>query len=370
MTNVGRRRRTHREDVGYWIDTVKGAWLRDQAAPDATPEDDALEDSAAAPRKQKVIPYVEDRRNVLVLRLAVPVSQEVATTLRYALERGIEAAFQLEDSELSSEALPDPDFRARMLFTESAEGGAGVLRRLQDEPAALAVAAREALRIAHFDPDTGKDLDRAEGASERCERGCYDCLLSYGNQLEHALVDRHAARDLLLTLAATTAAAAGSGESRDEQLTRLLGCGSGCAGGRRWRCCGRWRRARAPRRRPCGPGRAPPRAPPRRRSTSSVGRWCSTGATTRLAGHSTPPRARTPTRAAATAASGGGCSPSPARRRRSRAARTRSSTRSSASCASCSPTTATRSCSAGSSTPRSTSPSTCAPRSATSPSRR
>jgi hypothetical protein len=168
-----------------------------------------------------VIPYVEDRRNILVVRLAAPVREDVATTLRYALERGIEAAFQLEDSELSSEALPDPDFRARMLFTESAEGGAGVLRRLQDEPGALAVAARAALRIAHFDPDTGKDLDRAEGASERCERGCYDCLLSYGNQLEHALVDRHAARDLLLTLAATRTAAAGSGISRDDQLSQL-----------------------------------------------------------------------------------------------------------------------------------------------------
>ena len=41
----------------------------------------------------------------------------------------VEAEFQLEDSELSSEALPDNEGCGRMLFTESAEGGAGVLRR-------------------------------------------------------------------------------------------------------------------------------------------------------------------------------------------------------------------------------------------------
>ena len=97
------------------------------------------------PTKQKVIPYVEDTRNILVVRLDAPVSDEVSTTLRYALERGIEAEFQLEDSELSSEALPDNDGRGRMLFTESAEGGAGVLRRLHAEPDALARVAQGCL---------------------------------------------------------------------------------------------------------------------------------------------------------------------------------------------------------------------------------
>ena len=53
-----------------------------------------------------MIPNVEDSRNVLVLRLAEPATETVTTTLRFALERGIEAASQLEDSELSSELSP------------------------------------------------------------------------------------------------------------------------------------------------------------------------------------------------------------------------------------------------------------------------
>jgi len=35
-------------------------------------------------------------------------------------------------------------------------------------------------------------------------RGCYDCLLAYGNQLEHELINRHSVRDLLLELAGAT----------------------------------------------------------------------------------------------------------------------------------------------------------------------
>jgi superfamily II DNA/RNA helicase/very-short-patch-repair endonuclease len=221
VTNVGRRRRKNQEDIGYWLDTVKGNWLKDKAV-ESTPEDEALEDSSSAPRRQKVIPYVEDRRNILVLRLTGSVREEVATTLRYALERGIEAAFQLEDQELSSEELPDPDERGRMLLTESAEGGAGILRRLQVDPSAIATAAREALRITHFDPDTGEDRGQADGASERCEHGCYDCLLSYGNQFDHALIDRHQARDILLDFARSTTVSAGSGVSRADHLVELL----------------------------------------------------------------------------------------------------------------------------------------------------
>ncbi|MBA5845676.1 DEAD/DEAH box helicase [Gordonia amicalis] len=200
VTNLGRRRRKNPNELGYWLDTVKGNWLAEKDAADATPQDDGLGDAADVPTKHKVIPYVEDTRNIAVLRLAVPVDEVVATTLRYALERGIEAEFQLEDSELSSEALPDAAERARMLFTESAEGGAGVLRRLHGEPDAIAAAARRALAIAHFGPD-GTDQGHAEGAAERCEKACYDCLLAYGNQSDHERIDRHRVRDLLLTLA-------------------------------------------------------------------------------------------------------------------------------------------------------------------------
>lgn len=221
-TNLGQRRRADLSNRGFWIDAVTGRWLSEKSAVDAvSSSDDDLDDAAQVSTKQKVIPYVFDTRNVLVVRLNEQVDDTVEASLRAALERGIEAAFQLEDSELSGERLPDIGSQGRMLFNESAEGGAGVLRRLQAEADALAQAARQALEIAHFDPDTGEDLGHAPGASERCERACYDCLLSYANQPDHELIDRHAIKDRLLELAKSVTVQAGSAQVRTVALDNL-----------------------------------------------------------------------------------------------------------------------------------------------------
>ena len=207
VTNIGRRRRQNPDIHGYMIDVTTGRWLKENEREDqAAPEEEGLEAPGGVKRKQRVIPYVEDRRNILVTRLCAAVSPETAVTAAIALERGIEAAFQLEDSELSSEGLPDPERRGRALFIESAEGGAGALRRLVDDPDALPKAARTALQIMHFDPDSGADLsaDEPGAGRERCVRACYDCLLSYGNQRVHEMIDRHLVRDLMLRLTAAS----------------------------------------------------------------------------------------------------------------------------------------------------------------------
>src|SRR5699024_2751541 len=135
-------------------------------------------------RKERVIPFVEDRRNIAILRWAEKVTETEARTLQYAIERGIEAHYQLEDSELTSQPVKDPDERGRLMLIEAAEGGAGVLRRLHDELDALAQVARAALEIIHVDPDTG------ESTADACVRGCYRCLLTYSNQSDHESIDR------------------------------------------------------------------------------------------------------------------------------------------------------------------------------------
>ncbi|MGN9911112.1 DEAD/DEAH box helicase [Phytohabitans sp. LJ34] len=207
--NLGLSRRKNKDIRGFWVDTVTGEWLSESKAEATTSDEEDLGGADGVKLKQRVIPYVEDRRNVLVLRLAEKVDNETATSLLFALERGIEATFQLEDSELTSELLPDPDRHGRMLFIESAEGGAGVLRRLVDEPDKVAEVAARALDIAHFDPQTGEDRGNnlADGADQqtRCVLACYDCLLSYTNQPYHAMIDRHRIAGLLRSLAGAVA---------------------------------------------------------------------------------------------------------------------------------------------------------------------
>jgi very-short-patch-repair endonuclease len=227
--NLGPVRRPEDESDGFWLDPVTGEWLSNRQAGERGASDNSDDDDAraASGQRRRVIPFVRDRRNILVFKLETAVDKATALSVMYALERGIEAAFQLEDAELDSELLPpDRGPRDRILLTESAEGGAGVLRRLQAEPDALAEAASVALKIAHFDPDTGADeggVRDADGkVTHACSRGCYNCLLSYGNQSDHELIDRRLARDLLLAIVGGVTLTAGQGESRTEQSNRLI----------------------------------------------------------------------------------------------------------------------------------------------------
>ncbi|MCR6704705.1 MAG: DUF1998 domain-containing protein [Cellulomonas sp.] len=158
-----------------------------------------------------MIPYVEDRRNIAVVRWAETLADTERYSLMFALERGIEATFQLEDSELTSEQLPDDDEQGRFLLVEAAEGGAGVLRRLHSEDDALARVATEALGIMHVDPDTGQDEPDA------CVWGCYRCLLTYGNQSHHEQIDRRQATSTLMRLARSRTVPDPTGEGDDPQ---------------------------------------------------------------------------------------------------------------------------------------------------------
>ncbi|MCQ4082154.1 protein kinase [Streptomyces sp. RB6PN25] len=227
ITNIGRVRAKSDEPAGYWLDMADGRWMNDKDAAEASGDSSELPvidaDGNERRRKKRVIPYVEDRRNILVVTLDEPLPEPVALSLMYALERGIEAAFELEDAELTGELLPpDGGPRNRILFMEASEGGAGVLRRLQAEQDALAKAAQQALAICHFGPG-GEDRGGEEHRPGRaCALGCYECLLTYGNQLNHALINRHSARDLLVRLASATAHRESRGESRSEQYRRLL----------------------------------------------------------------------------------------------------------------------------------------------------
>jgi very-short-patch-repair endonuclease len=107
------------------------------------------------------------------------------------------------------------------MFYESAEGGAGVLHRLVNEPTALAAVARAALDLCHYDPDTG--IERPDAfRGERCEAACYNCLMSYRNQLDHQLLDRALALPLLRSLAGATVASGPAERGRAEHLEQLL----------------------------------------------------------------------------------------------------------------------------------------------------
>ncbi|MFP8968487.1 DEAD/DEAH box helicase [Pokkaliibacter sp. CJK22405] len=208
--NRGWRRRKDKNQLGFYINPITGTWSKQD---DPNSEDDNSNDESAMDKvaNQRIVPFVEDHRNLLILQPTRLLSIETMATVQAALKRGIEMTFQIEESELVAEPLPKLDDRKSLLFYEAAEGGAGVLTRLASEPESLAMVASKALEIMHFQkPDDNWDISQLPALEKKdelgnalCEAGCYQCLLSYFNQPDHENINRRDrdALELLVTLA-------------------------------------------------------------------------------------------------------------------------------------------------------------------------
>lgn len=217
--NLGWKRRKEKSIYGFNIDPSTGIWAKDSQAP----EDDDASDTGRT--VQRIVPFVEDRRNILVLYPDQHLEEDAMVTLQYMLKRGIEAEFQLEESELAAEPLPRRDQRNAILFYESAEGGAGVLTRIANDPMALRRVAERALKVAHFEPKNEVwAVDQLQDIDKTCEAGCYRCLLSYGNQMDHRVIQRknEIVLDILCRLTRAEAQRGTEGRNADEQFDELM----------------------------------------------------------------------------------------------------------------------------------------------------
>jgi superfamily II DNA/RNA helicase len=214
--NLGWRRRKEKSIYGFNIDVTTGEWSKDQQAPEDADDDMAHEARVV----QRIIPFVEDRKNCLMVHPKVPLDAEARATFQYALKRGIETAFQLESSELAAEALPDLEHRNAILLYESAEGGAGVLTRLASDLHSLQMVVRRALEVCHYTSVSGAWTDHTDltNLDEDCEAGCYKCLLSYTNQPDHKTIDRRnpAVLDLLCRLSRADGTRGALGKTSEE----------------------------------------------------------------------------------------------------------------------------------------------------------
>ena len=201
--NKGWNRRSDRARLGFQVNPLTGAWVSGEN--DEEPRNNAPQRQEHGP-VQTIVPYVQDTRNILIFQPATLAVDNVTfmATIQAALKVGITRAFQVEDSEIAVEPLPDMEDRRCLLIYEASEGGAGVLHSLVENPKRLAQVAEEALIAMHYAVQAGEltDTEEDKELSKRCNKGCYRCLLSYTNQMDHGHIDRHneAARTLLLEL--------------------------------------------------------------------------------------------------------------------------------------------------------------------------
>lgn len=165
---------------------------------------------------ERVRLMVRSTQNLLLIRAADALwfsNRPFETTLRVALQRGLETLFQLEEDELAAEKVGEGKHQAILLF-ETSEGGSGVLRRLVEEKDALAKVAASALERCHYDLQ-GNDLKPS------CVAACYECLMSYSNQLEAVYLDRRSVREPLFHLTQSCTLLRSGRRSWMEQLAWL-----------------------------------------------------------------------------------------------------------------------------------------------------
>lgn len=191
--NLGWRRQ-QQNGLGFYINPVTGEWKKSEEEGEDPNE-----------YSERIVPYVKDYRNILIMRWGQPLSPATATTLRHALKLGMTEIFQIEENELLVEPLPNRQECNAFLYYEAVEGGAGVLTRLTTEPKLLAKIAETALRMMHYDLpplDARLSVSELRQCDEKiCKSGCYRCLLSYYNQLDQEHIDRQDEPALSILLA-------------------------------------------------------------------------------------------------------------------------------------------------------------------------
>ncbi|MDW8218832.1 MAG: DUF1998 domain-containing protein, partial [Acidobacteriota bacterium] len=195
---------------GFLVDFESGELL-------SSSDGDALQrDAARRHRVENTLLAVQSTHNILLVRLLRPEWRDdrmLEASLQYALQRGLEQCFQLEEMELAAERIGCGQHQA-ILFYEVAEGGAGVLRRLIDDADVVAHVARHALARCHYDEE-GQDL------KPDCRAACYECLLTFNNQQEALQLDRTRIRRLLLDLLGSRVLVRKDGRSWEEHLAQL-----------------------------------------------------------------------------------------------------------------------------------------------------
>ncbi len=196
--NKGIRRRKDSSQNGFLIDPTTGEWLK--SAKDKTEE--KILSKMVVP--QMITPMVQDHKNALLLKFENGLHINDMATLQYALLRGIEENFQVEESEILAEPLPSRDDRKVILFYEATEGGAGVLSQLATQTKELRKVAQLALQRMHYSiseqPNSPSELI---DLGLNCQHACYKCLLSYFNQMDHEKINRQsmAVKEILLKMA-------------------------------------------------------------------------------------------------------------------------------------------------------------------------
>ena len=166
---------------GFPIGLISGDWRSSMPEPD----NDLREDF----RLVKL--YTSNLADALYIEPIQPLGlkPEGVVTLQHALKRAIENVFQVEPNEISVVSVGDSE-SPNILLYEASEGSLGILSQFVEDVNIFREVVEQAIKLCKYDDPTYKGP------------ASYDDLLSYYNQREHKVIDRHLIKDALEKLRA------------------------------------------------------------------------------------------------------------------------------------------------------------------------
>ncbi|WP_271394055.1 DEAD/DEAH box helicase [Aequorivita sinensis] len=210
LIKINRKARRSSEDTdGFAIDQRNGKWLAQKD----------LENEEVKNNKKDIMLFVRENADTIYIQPldSLGLSADKIITLSYALKRGIEKLFQVEEQEIGVSIMGDRENPNLMIY-EAAEGSLGILSQLIEEPTKLNELFVQAYSSMHFNPENREETEYGK----TLPKATYEDLLSYYNQRNHDILDRHSIKAALEQLMDCEVSTVQNGKDYEEQYQLLL----------------------------------------------------------------------------------------------------------------------------------------------------
>jgi len=167
------------QSEGFPVGMVSGDWA--SSMPD--------QDTNQREEFRRVKLWTSNLADALYIEPTEPLGlkSEGVITLQHALKRAIENVFQIESNEVGVITVGETD-SPNILIYEAAEGSLGILSQFVENIEVFHQIINQAIEVCRFDDESYKGP------------ASYDDLLSYYNQRDHKIIDRHLIADALQKL--------------------------------------------------------------------------------------------------------------------------------------------------------------------------
>lgn len=210
LIKVNKKARRSKKD-GFKIDQRNGVWVQER---------NLNNNQELQQNSRDVMLYTKETADILYIQPLgnIGTSPDQVISLSYALKRGIEKLFLVEENEIAVSTMGDKE-KPNILIHEASEGSLGILSQLISEPIKMKEWFKASYEILHFDPETREETDKGKDLPH----ATYQDLLSYYNQIYHKQLSRYIIKDVLEYLMDCEIELIQGGENdREEQYQYLL----------------------------------------------------------------------------------------------------------------------------------------------------